>query len=277
MQHQNDSNKNESYKITIVAAEEANINVIRTIMEITKTTAVEAKSMLGELPIVLDTVNSKEEATELRQKLESNGISVKIESKCNKVEENIAIDEKEYFVSQQEPIKVSEEINQEQKNKSTFRKFCSFILTLGSIALACFLIFGDTETIMTDILATINEDDNQYIQMVCDLAPFDGGSTYYEAFEETFDYNEWKYFKTDNGQRIVQVTSRYSDLDDELITQFILTPTDEKGYFLIEPYAMRASGQDLSSYEMNIVIAALFEGDITSALAELFFYGNLLW
>ena len=63
-------------------------------------------------------------------------------------------------------------------------------------------------------------------------------------------------------------------LNDKMITQFAISPTDEKGYFLIEPYAMRVSGRDLTEYEMNLVLAAVFDNEVVNALGELFLYSS---
>ena len=107
--------------------------------------------------------------------------------------------------------------------------------------------------------------------MVQSLKPYDNTS-YGQAFSDEFDNNEWSYFKSD-GMRIVQVISTYNDINDKMITQFLLTP-QEDDKFLIEPYAVNVSGMNLSNIERNVVIAALFKGDLSQVLFESLLYGN---
>ena len=111
----------------------------------------------------------------------------------------------------------------------------------------------------------LDVDGDAYIEMVCSAEPYDNTS-YGEAFEAEFDRNEWSYFKSDD-KRIVQVKSYYNNIDDEMITQFLLTPQGDD-QFLIELYAISVSGYSLSNIEKNMVIAALFKGDLSQVLLE---------
>lgn len=163
--------------------------------------------------------------------------------------------------------------------KSTFKRIVNIIEIVCAIIFLYVFLFGSGNLIVTDFIAYLNGNDhidNPYLEMVLNHRPFDDGESYYSAFSRTFDDNEWTYFKADNGQRIVQVISTYKDIpNDKMITQFAVSPTDEKDYFLIEPYAMRVSDRNLTEYEINIVLAAVFKNDVTNALAELFLYTSL--
>lgn len=161
------------------------------------------------------------------------------------------------------------------------KSITAFIITITcSIIFLYFVLLENNYLIATDLAATMNIDDcaeNPYLEMVVNHKPFNDGETYIEAFSRNFDSNHWTYFKTENGQRIVQVVSGYNDIPGEkMITQISVTPVDNnRGYFYIEPYAMQVSGHNLTENEMNIVLAAVFKNDIVNALEELFFYSLL--
>lgn len=138
---------------------------------------------------------------------------------------------------------------------------------IALIVVGILFMSGKFNLFITDFLAAINStNDNPYIEMVQSLKPYDNMS-YGSAFGAEFDYNEWSYFKSD-GCRIVQVVSRYNDINDKMITQFLLTPEGED-QFRIEPYAVNVSGQNLSKYEIDLVIAAIFKNDLAQALYDL--------
>lgn len=162
----------------------------------------------------------------------------------------------------------------EKRTKSKFKKFVKFVEIVGLLIVMGIFMFGEPEVLMMDFISSIDQEDNPYLEMVQNHRPFENGNTYYNAYKNTFDSNQWKYFKAENGLRIVQVTSRYNDIDDVLLTQFVITPAED-GEFYIEPYAMRLSGKNLTKTEINIVLAGVFEGEIANALGELFLYGNL--
>ena len=172
----------------------------------------------------------------------------------------------------------NEKISIRKESKSTFNRIINIIEVAIAIFFIYVFLFGSDSLIITDLIAKLNGNDyidNPYLEMVLNHKPFDEGESYYSAFSRTFDDNEWTYFKSNNGQRIVQVISTYKDiLNDKMITQFAISPTDEKGYFLIEPYAMRVSGRDLTEYEMNLVLAAVFDNEVVNALGELFLYSS---
>lgn len=126
---------------------------------------------------------------------------------------------------------------------------------------------GKFNLFITDFLAAINSsNDNPYIEMVRSVKPYDNMS-YGSAFDTEFDYNEWSYFKSDKG-RIVQVISRYENIDEKMITQFLLTPQDNEQFY-IEPYAVNVSGVNLSDFEIDLVIAAIFKNDLAQVLFDL--------
>ena len=58
-----------------------------------------------------------------------------------------------------------------------------------------------------------------------------------------------------------------------MITQFLLTP-QEDDQFYIEPYAVNVYGTDLSNIERDMVLASLFDGDLSQMLLETLLYGN---
>lgn len=126
--------------------------------------------------------------------------------------------------------------------------------------------------IATKLFNKVSEtNSNAYIEMVKSLKPYDNTS-YFEAFDSEFDNNVWSYFKS-NEKHIVQVVSTYNDINDKMITQFLLTPQGNDQFY-IEPYAVNVSGTNLSNIERNMVIAALFKGDLSQVLLESLLYGN---
>ncbi len=160
--------------------------------------------------------------------------------------------------------------------KGCLEYFVSIIKTIWFLLLVLVFVFGGGAQKVLDLFTGNNGyTDRDYISMVQDHCPFDNGDSYYEAFDKTFDHNEWKTFETANG-RMVQVISSFNDIPNEtMITQFSVTPAEQEGYFIIEPYAMRVSGQDLNTYDMNIILATVFEDDVINALGELILYSSL--
>lgn len=233
---------------------------------------VEAKRIANNVPYTLCTVNSINSANNIKTELKQNGINCEFKENTSII--NKAPNNYEKFNNNP-----GNELTYERDTPvGCFKRFITLIEIVCAIALLFFIFSSKGFVVATDLMAYFNEDgyDNPYIEMVHNHKPFNDGNSYVAAFAQNFDSNTWTYFKSDNGQRIVQVISTYNDItDDEMITQFIVTPTDEKGQFLIEPYAMRVSGQDLSNYEMNIVLAAIFENDVINALGELFLYSLL--
>lgn len=280
----------ETHSVIIESAEAESLDVLRTVMQITSYTPVEVKKMLKNLPFTIKETKMFDEAVEVKNKLESVGVSVSIQNNVEKLV-NVQTDysnenknkyqttdstSKNRIEQQNEVIEFTE---QKSEKKNPLKTLWNTIEIIIAIVVICVFIFGKPYVIGADFLAFLNGDDhidNPYLEMVLNHRPFNGGSTYYGAFAATFDRNEWHYFKAD-GKRIVQVTSYYTDIDEEMITQFLVTPTEESGQFLIEPYAMRISGKDFSETEMNIVLAAVFSGDVLEALGELIFYGNLFY
>ena len=149
----------------------------------------------------------------------------------------------------------------------------ALIKTIGWTMLVIILIVCAINPSFLEEIAmkVLNKSNAVYIEMVQTLKPFDNTS-YYEAFEDEFDNNEWSYFEA-NGKQIVQVISTYNDIDDEMITQFLLTPQGNDQFY-IEPYAVNVSGVNLSYIERNMAIAALFEGDLSQVLIESLLYGE---
>lgn len=148
-----------------------------------------------------------------------------------------------------------------------FSVFCEIVV----VCVALYLwISGSYVNIFMDIAAEFSNDpaENPYIQMVAAATPDGMSQSYGKAFANSFSSNLWTYFKS-NGTRVVQVRSRYDDIDEELITQFTLTPTDTPGMFWIELYAMKLNGQNLSEMECSILMAGIFKDDLMNAFADL--------
>ena len=271
------------YNVIICSAEPGNLDAIRTIIDIAGSTPEEAKKLISHLPIVIKETTSIEEANAIKEKLKSAGVHTEI----RKIVENDNYNEQ---CSTNQNSYYDEDINNEvgddiQENegcfpeiKKTWKRIINVIEIVGLIICAILFFTGKFELVMTDFIAAVNSDgnDNPYIQMVQELCPYDDGASYYEAFSRNFDTSYWSYFKSD-GIRVVQVVSRIDNIpDEELITQFTVTPTEEKGQFYIEPYAMQFSGKDLAEYEMTILLAKIFDEELIGELLDkLFFFGSL--
>lgn len=261
--------ENNKYKIVITEVEPGNLDSLRAIMNILNVDISEAKTILSNTPYTICMVDDLIKANNIINELERNGINTKVESDYDSKEE----------IPQDETVPDSENpIIAEEKHQSHFKQIVSFIGTCCTIIFILFLFTAKGQIFITDIIASINSDgyDNPYIEMVQNLKPFDGGESYAGAFARTFDKNTWTYFKSDNGLRIVQITSTYKDIPDEkMITQILVSPTSEKNQFFMEPYAINVSGQDLTEYEMNMVLASVFKSDVVNELGELFFSASL--
>lgn len=261
--------ENNKYKIVITNVEPGNLDSLRAIMNIANINISEAKTIASNTPYTICIVDDLIKANDIMNELEQNGIHIKIESASDSEKE----------ISQDETVPNSENsIITEEKHQSHFKQIVSFIGSCCTIIFVLFLFTAKGQIFMTDIIASINSDgyDNPYIEMVQNLQPFDNGESYAQAFARTFDKNNWSYFKSDNGLRIVQITSTYNDIPDEkMITQILVSPTSEKNQFFMEPYAINVSGQDLTEYEMNMVLVSVFKNDIGNIFSELFFNGLL--
>ena len=147
------------------------------------------------------------------------------------------------------------------------------VKTIGKIAVAIVLFICIINPGFLGELVSkfVNQSGSVYVEMVQTLQPLDN-TTYYDAFEGEFDNNEWSYFKS-GEKHIVQVVSSYDDIDEEMITQFLLTPQGNDQFY-IEVYAINVAGRNLSSVECTLVIAELFEGDVSEAIFEALLYGN---
>ena len=264
-----ENNRAITYSIVIAEVEEGNLDALRMIMDIANVEATEAQRMIKSVPCTICTTNDLNEACTIIKELKLKGVIANMQSSDTCGKENKSDD----AVARKKTTIIAEE---KPKSKLLKRVF-NFI----EIAVIIFLIFalstGKLNLVMMDLYASINGNDyanNPYIEMVLNHKPFNDGETYVEAFARSFDSNNWTYFKADNGQRIVQVVSYYKDIpDDKMIMQIAVTPQDREGTsFWIEPYAMKVSGQDLSNYEMNIVLAAIFKNDVANRIGELFFY-----
>lgn len=259
--------------LTNVGYEE--VDLIRMLRKVTGKNLEEIKSIISSLPVAICKNISKNEAEKIKNQLSAIGASVKIIAIKKPLSNNIN------GVSKQAVATANATNNKDgclTKIKKIFKPVFIAIDIVIVVALICFFCSGKSSIIINDFLASDFGRDfvdyNPYIQMVQDAKPTDYNTTYKEAYSRTFDSSEWEYFKSDE-KRVVQVVSTYEGIDDELITQFLLTPTDENGQFWIEVYAMRVSGQDLNKYEMGIVMAAIFENEVLGALQELFLYGTL--
>ena len=146
---------------------------------------------------------------------------------------------------------------------------CSLIFGIVLIYMAN---TGKLTTVTNDIFSQASKDANPYIEMVQDIAPLDNGRSYKTAYDQAFKSNNWTYFMPDD-KRIVQVTSEYEGYEEKIITQFLVTPSEEDSEeFLIEPYAMRIGNYQLSTTEMELVIMSIFSDEIGQIMAELFGY-----
>ena len=251
------------------------VDLIRMLRKVTGKNLEEIKSIISSLPVAICKNISTKEAEKIKNQLSTIGASVKIISTKKPLSNNTN------GVSKQAVATANTTNNKDgclTKIKKFFKPVFIAIDIVIVVALIYFFCSGKSSIIINDFLASDFGRDfvdyNPYIQMVQDAKPTDYNTTYKEAYSRTFDSSEWEYFKSDE-KRVVQVVSTYEGIDDELITQFLLTPTDENGQFWIEVYAMRVSGQDLNKYEMGIVMAAIFENEVLGALQELFLYGTL--
>jgi len=254
--------------LTNVGYEE--VDLIRILRKVTGKNLEEIKSIILSLPVTICKNISKNEADKITGQLSAIGASVEI------VTNPFA-----YNANGQSKQKVASISTTNNKNgclasiKRFFKPIFIAIDILIVVALIYLFCSGKGSIIINDFLASDFGrdfvDHNPYIQMVQSLKPYDNTS-YSEAFSDEFDNNEWSYFKSD-GMRIVQVVSTYNDINDKMITQFLLTP-QEDDKFLIEPYAVNVSGVNLSNVERNMVIAALFKGDLSHILFESLLYGN---
>lgn len=258
--------------LTNVGYEE--VDLIRMLRKATGKNLEEIKSIISSLPVAICKNISTNEAEKIKNQLSTIGASVKIISTKKPLSNNTN------GVSKQAVATANTMNNKDgflSKIKKIFKPVFIAIDIVIVVALIYFFCSGKSSIIINDFLASDFDRDfvdyNPYIQMVQSLKPYDNTS-YREAFSDEFDNNEWSYFKTD-GMRIVQVVSTYNDINDKMITQFLLTP-QEDNKFLIEPYAVNVSGVNLSNIEKNMIIAALFKGDLSQVLFESLLYGNQL-
>ena len=250
------------------------VDLIRTLRKVTGKNLEEIKSIISSLPATICKNTSINEAEKIKNQLSAIGASVKIIATKKPLSNNTNV------VSKQAVTTANTTNNKDgylAKIKKIFKPVFIAIDVVIVVALIYFFCSGKSSIIINDFLASDFARDfvdyNPYIQMVQSLKPYDNTS-YGQAFSDEFDNNEWSYFKSD-GMRIVQVISTYNDINDKMITQFLLTP-QEDDKFLIEPYAVNVSGMNLSNIERNVVIAALFKGDLSQVLFESLLYGNQL-
>lgn len=250
------------------------VDLIRMLRKVTGKNLEEIKSIISSLPVAICKNISTNEAEKIKNQLSAIGASVKIISIKKPLSNNTN------GMSKQAVATANTTNNKDgclTKIKKFFKPVFIAIDIVIVIALIYFFCSGKSSIIINDFLASDFGRDfvdyNPYIQMVQSLKPYDNTS-YGEAFSDEFDNNEWSYFKSD-GMRIVQVVSTYNDINDKMITQFLLTP-QEDDKFLIEPYAVNVSGVNLSNIERNMIIAALFKGDLSQVLFESLLYGNQL-
>lgn len=266
------------YTVVLHSVGADEIEVIRKIRELVGYDLNRIKEMLNNIPCNVVKKVTKEYADEIKTALEKAGAVVEIQ---------------EVEIKHNEPSAKENEANQilEVLEDGSVKKEGGFFTTIGkgikaiTSAIGVILLIigiilfanGKMDLIISDFLASDFGrdyiDSNPYIEMVQSSKPYDNTS-YGEAFANEFDSNEWSYFKSD-GLRIVQVVSAYNDIDDKMITQFLLTP-QENDLFYIEPYAVNVSGKNLSDVEINMVIAAIFEGEFLNAIGELIFYSSLI-
>lgn len=259
------------FEIILINNSENRTDTLRAIRGMTGEPLEEIKKKTDILPAVIHTVFVEKDACQIRSRFQAIGAEVKIEGKSFEQQDSQKnIDNK--ATSNDSDFKT--DWNEFKKTaKITF----NVLKVIAVIAVIWLLATGKFSVIISDFLSSDFGkdyiDNNPYIEMVQSLKPYDNTS-YGKAFSDEFDNNEWSYFKSD-GMRIVQVVSTYNDINDEMITQFLLTP-QEDDKFLIEPYAVNVSGVNLSNIERNMVIAALFKGDLFQVLFESLLYGNQL-
>lgn len=145
-------------------------------------------------------------------------------------------------------------------------KIISSILSVLLGLLVVWMCFTNQGQIFfMDIMGKIDSSDNAYVTMVQTLRPLDDGRTYKTAFDNSFENNDWTYYKS-GGTRYVKVVSYDYDPNDKLTTTFKLKPTGDKGQFWIEPYSMDVNGYNLNEYEVYSVFAVLFGEEVIKEL-----------
>jgi len=248
------------------------VDLIRILRKVTEKNLEEIKSIISSLPVTICKNISTNEAEKIKNQLSAIGASVRVISAKKSLSNNTNEESKQAVATANAMNNKDGGITKIKKN---FKPFFIAIDIVIVVALICFFCSGKSSIMINDFLASDYGRDfvdyNPYIQMVRALKPYDNTS-YGEAFSNEFDNNEWSYSKSD-GMRIVQIVSTYNDINDKMITQFLLTP-QEDNKFLIEPYAVNVSGVNLSDIERDMVIAALFKGDLSQVLFESLLYGN---
>ena len=257
------------FDIILTKNSENRIDTLRMIRGITGEPLEEIKKQTDKLPVVIHTVFAEKDACQIRNRFQTIGAEVKIKGKSFDQQDGLKnIDNKS--TSDDSDFKTDW-----KEFKKTVKITFNVLKVIAIIAVIWLLTTGEFSVIISDFLSSdFGEnfiDNNPYIEMVQSLMPYDNTS-YGEAFRDEFDNNEWSYFKSD-GMRIVQVVSTYNDINDKMITQFLLTPQGDDQFY-IEPYAVNVSGVNLSNIEKNMVIAALFKGDLSQVLLESLLYGN---
>ena len=141
----------------------------------------------------------------------------------------------------------------------------SILTVILGIAVICMSSTSSGKMFFADFLASINPEDNEYVHMVQNLRPIDGGRSYEQAFASSFENNEWSYFK-DGDTRYVEVKSYADDSDDCMVTQFVLTPTGENGQFMIEICSMELPDGELNKFEMITALSFVFGEEVQSEI-----------
>lgn len=275
------------YKINVLDDLSHNLNAIRVIMESAQLSPAEVKEKFKEEPYVIKENLTFSEASAIYVNLSSKGIKSKINSPNQKIVKGIGNNTKNDNSESAEHKDKNGDAVYKEKNKDTDHSIQETwstivkIILVVCVALTIYFVNIEFDDFMYKLKTgdfsapSITEyEDTTYINMVKTLCPYTSGRSYGDAFSEEFDVNSWSYFESGNKQ-VVQVTSSYNDIDDTLITQFLITPTSEIGQFEIVPYAMSLSGQNMSSIEMQAVLAAIFDGETIGVLGDLLLYGSL--
>ena len=273
---------NEEYDLILISAGENKYSVIKKIREITGCSLSKAQDIIDHLPQKMSSYIAVNFAQEAKNDLEEVGAIAEIE-KVKKVHtDNDTFFQGQVMLPEQQLLQefdgasVSQftSVTSESEGcftgcKKIFNGIINGIEIILVIIFLYLLISGKLYIIGGDLLAKFNNGEH-YIEMVQNLSPTDYNTSYLQAYSETFDKNTWEYFKSDD-KRVVQITSSYEDLADDLITQFIITPTGEDGQYEIEIYAMNLSGNDLSQGEIALVMASIFQDELIEALGALYF------
>lgn len=268
------------YKVVILNNITGNLDALRATAELTSMSLMEVKEKLKSDSGVIKEKLMYSEAAILNAELAKKGISSQILPPLSRKENTETTKATPVKIeSNEESIKVNEksEDNSNENKKETRLHIIKFALQAVSFLAVLFIIInlnGFVDKLKNGYETEFSE--VAYMSMVQEVCPYQNGRSYAKAFSDEFDYNYWSAFEY-NDNVIVQVVSGYLDIDEELTTQFLVTPIIGTEQYEIVPYAMWLTGQQkMGEVEMALVLGAIFEGEAVNAIGELLLYGLLL-